>query len=153
MVLPAHGSYTIEKKGDILCIEAKSPFHDNKVIEQYTQDIKIATQLFNNQPWASLVTYNGNGIFSPEAEKELVKITEYRMAHGMIANASVIQNSKHADLQQMQLRRIYQSVNLTFHVFSDPYSAKEWLDEFLLNNASPSSSINKNHLYNQPKFG
>ncbi|WP_440874932.1 hypothetical protein [Thalassotalea sp. PLHSN55] len=128
----AHGSYSIEKKGSILFIAAKSPFHDTQVIEQYSQDMIKATQLFNNEPWASLVTYSGAGVFSPEAEREIVNVTKYRMEHGMIANASVIQNCPQADLQQMQLKRIYQSVNLTFHVFSDPYSAQEWLDEFLL---------------------
>ena len=131
MKMTTHGSYSIEKKGDILIIKAKGPFHDNDVIEQYTQDMIKATQLFEDKAWASLVIYDGSGIFSPEAEKELVQITQYRVKHGMIANASVIQNCPQADLQQMQLRRIYQSVNLTFHVFSDPYSATEWLDEFL----------------------
>lgn len=135
MKFSKHGSYTIEKKGNILCIETKGHFHDNAVIEQYSQDMREASKLFNEQPWASLVIYNGSGIFTPEAEKELMKITEYRMAHGMIANASVIRNCPQADLQQMQLRRIYQSADLTFHVFSDTYSATEWLDEFLSTNS------------------
>ena len=43
----------------------------------------------------------------------------------------MILNSAHADLQQMQLRRIYQASNITFHVFSDEKSARNWLAEFL----------------------
>ena len=42
-----------------------------------------------------------------------------------------MKDSNHADLQQMQLRRVYQSSGIIFHVFSDVNSAKEWLKDFL----------------------
>ena len=65
----------------------------------------------------------------------------------MIANATVIMNSNNADLQQMQLRRIYQTTDITFHVFSDNNSAKEWLTDYLEFPPIQSSTQKKNNNY------
>lgn len=131
MNLAAHGSYSIKQEGSILIIDAHGPFNE-KITEQYQHDITDVMNVLSGSPWASLVTYHGNGIFTPEAEKQIVEITKLRMKHNMVANASVIIDSVHADLQQMQLRRIYNACNLTFHVFSDIRSARNWLEGYLV---------------------
>lgn len=102
MKLSTHGSYTIEIQGNILVIDARGPFNDT-IAEQYQLEMVDVTNQLAGAPWVSLVTYYGNGIFTPEAEHILIDVTKYRMKHGMIANASVILESVHADLQQMQL--------------------------------------------------
>lgn len=130
MDFSSHGSYTIETQGNILFVDARGPFNE-VTLTNYQLAMKEVCRLMNGHPWASLVTYHGNGIFTPEAEASLIEITKYRVKHGMVANASVIINCSHADLQQMQLRRVYQSASLPFHVFSDIDSAKVWLNEFL----------------------
>jgi len=135
MDLAAHGSYTIERQGNILVVDARGPFNE-EAIDRYQVDMKKVCQEMAGQPWASLVTYYGNSVFTPDAEQSLIEITKYRVKHGMVANASVIINSRHADLQQMQLRRVYQASDVTFHVFSDVGSAKEWLTEFLANQST-----------------
>lgn len=130
MALAAQGEYTIEKKGNILFIDAHGPFNDITA-KLFAKEMYQTCKLFNGEYWASLVTYYGNSIYTPEAEETLIKLTKYREEYGMIANASVILDSNCGDLQQMQLRRIYQSAHLTFHVFSDVNSAEKWLVEFM----------------------
>lgn len=58
-------------------------------------------------------------------------MTKYRVEKGMIANASVIIDSSSADIQQMQLRRVYQQCGVTFFVFSDIDSARSWLTDYI----------------------
>ena len=130
MKLMAHGSYDIKIEDNILIVNARGPFNE-LLVQQFDRDIKGSIEHFKGKVWGSLVTYYGNGIFTPEAEEELVSITRYRVKHGMIVNASVFLESQHADLQQMQLRRVYQSCNVTFHSFSDSDSAKQWLQRYL----------------------
>ena len=130
MQLAAHGSYTLDVTDNMLIVDARGLFNDT-VVEQYQQDIRVLTKKLSGQPWGSLVTFYGSGIFTPDSEEALVKLTKYRVKHGMIANATVIIDSNNADLQQMQLRRIYQSSNVIFHVFSHIEHAKEWLSGFL----------------------
>jgi hypothetical protein len=130
MQLAEHGTYTIKPQGNILVVDAHGPFNEATAAD-YVQDMYDACEKFSGETWGLLVTFYGNSVFTPEAEQALVEVTRYRMKRGMIGNASVILESSSADLQQMQLRRIYQSCNLTFHVFSDIYSARKWLDSFV----------------------
>ena len=130
MKLATHGSYKIEPHGNILVVDAHGPFNE-VTAAAYVQEMYQACDQFADKTWGLLVTFYGNSIFTPEAEQALIDITKYRMKRGMIANASVIIESNSADIQQMQLRRIYQSCNLTFHVFSDIESARNWLSEFI----------------------
>lgn len=130
MQLSAHGKYKIERQGNILVVDAHGPFNE-VTAAAYVEEMYQACNLFAGKPWGLLVTFYGNSVFTPEAEKALIDVTKYRMKHGMIANASVILESSSADIQQMQLRRVYQACNLTFHVFADLNSAKNWLCDFV----------------------
>lgn len=126
----AHGSYSIEQQKNILLIDAQGPFND-VVTERYHEDIKLITKQMRHAPWASLVSFKGNGVFTPDAENNLIETTQYREQNGMIAVAAVILNSAYADILQMQLQRIYQSCNIQFNFFSDTKNAKKWLDSFI----------------------
>jgi len=130
MKLAAHGSYKIEPHGNILVVDAHGPFNE-VTADAYVKEMYKACDHFNGKPWGLLVTFYGNSVFTPEAEQALINVTKYRVKRGMIANASVIMESNSADIQQMQLRRVYQTCNLTFHVFSDINSAQNWLSEFI----------------------
>jgi len=130
MELAAHGEYKIEQKGNILFVDAHGPFND-VTAQLYAKEMYKVCSSFQGECWASLVTYYGNALYTPEAESTLIDLTKYRAQHGMIANASIILDSNCGDIQQMQLRRIYQSANMTFHVFCDINSAKKWLTEFM----------------------
>ncbi len=130
MKLAPHGEYKIEAHERYLIVDAHGPFTDD-VAKQYIQDMYDACEQFSGQPWGLLVTFYGNSIFTPEAEESLTEVTKFRTKHGMIANASVILDSQSADLQQMQLRRVYQTCNLTFHVFSNIEAARVWLEDFI----------------------
>ncbi len=130
MKLATHGNYQIEAKDNILVVDAHGPFSD-EASAAYIEEMYKACDNFSGETWGLLVTFYGNSVFTPEAEKALVEVTKYRMNKGMIANASVIIESTSADIQQMQLRRVYQACNLTFHVFSDINSARNWLEEFV----------------------
>lgn len=132
MELAAHGEYSIEQKGNILFVDAHGPFND-VTAQLYAKEMYKVCSSFQGECWASLVTYYGNALYTPEAESTLIDLTKYRAQHGMIANASIILDNNCGDIQQMQLRRIYQSANMTFHVFCDINSAKKWLTEFMSN--------------------
>ena len=130
MQYAAHGSYIIEQQNNILLIDAQGPFND-VVTEQYYQDIKLITQQMSHSPWASLISFKGNGVFTPDAEQKLIETTQYRVDNGMVAIAAVILNSPFADILQMQLQRIYQSCCVQFNFFSDAKNAQKWLDSFI----------------------
>ena len=128
----ARGKYRIEQQNNILLIDIDEQGTFNDVIsEQYHKDIKIITQKMRNNPWASLISFKGNGVFTPEVEENLIETTHYRVENGMVAIAAVIIDSAYADTLQMQLQRIYQNCSVQFHFFSDTKNAKYWLDSFI----------------------
>lgn len=130
MDLHPHGSYSLNFENDILHVEARGPF-DKELMEKYHNDMQMILTNRKGSPWATLVQYHGNGIFTPDAESALVELTKYRAKKGMVANATVFHKSVHNELQQMQLSRVYQAANVRFHVFSEAKSAKNWLTKFL----------------------
>jgi hypothetical protein len=144
--LAEQGQYTIERKNNVLFVDARGPFNE-EITLRYFEDVKQVCRDFSGEIWGSLVTYYGNSIFTPEAEAGLIEITKYREDRGMVAIASVIMQSNSADLQQMQLARIYQATNITAHVFSNIDSATQWISEFInqeiINEQSTSSLSRK----------
>jgi hypothetical protein len=128
----AHGTYRIEQQNNILWIDIdEQGAFDDIVSEQYHKDIKVMTQKMRENPWASLISFKGNGVFTPDTEQSLIETTHYRVENGMVAIAAVIINSAHADTLQMQLQRIYQGCSVQFNFFSDTRNAKIWLDSFI----------------------
>ena len=125
-----HGSYVIEQKSNILLVDVQEPFND-VTAEKYHQDIKQLTEKMTDEPWGSLITFRGSSVFTPDAEQQLRETTQYRQERGMIAIAVVILNSAYADMQQMQLQRIYHDCQIEFHVFSDSEIASDWLNGFI----------------------
>lgn len=121
--------YAIELIGNILHVRLTGPFSED-IVKKFDAEINLCIENAE-KPWASLTTYYGNGVFTADAEKAMIEIIEHRIAKGMVANASIIQDSNHIDVQQMQLHRVYSHSNIPFHVFSDPYNAQEWLDDYL----------------------
>jgi hypothetical protein len=126
-----HGRYHIEQQDNILLVDAQGPFNEITAAK-YHQDITQITDQMSQAAWGSLITFRGNSIFTPDAEEQLKETTLYRQQKGMVAIAVVILNSAYADMQQMQLQRIYQDCSMDFHVFSDSDSAKVWLDEYIV---------------------
>ena len=126
----AHGSYIIEQQSNILLVDVQEPFND-VTAEKYHQDIKQLTEKMTDDPWGSLITFRGSSVFTPDAEQQLRETTQYRQERGMIAIAVVILNSAYADMQQMQLQRIYHDCQIEFHVFSDSEIANDWLNGFI----------------------
>lgn len=124
------GSYTIEHQDNILDTRVYGPLPP-QILEQYHQDMRSACEQFQGQSWGALVTYYGGELLTPDTEDTLIDIAKYRIQHGMVANATVILESTHTDLQQMQLKRIYQSCQLEFHVFTNTEIARNWLSEYL----------------------
>ncbi|AAZ28569.1 MULTISPECIES: hypothetical protein [Colwellia] len=126
----AHGSYIIEQQSNILLVDVQEPFND-VTAENYHQDIKQLIEKMTGEPWGSLITFRGSSVFTPDAEQQLRETTQYRQEKGMIAIAVVILNSAYADMQQMQLQRIYHDCQIEFHVFSDSEIAADWLNDFI----------------------
>lgn len=124
------GCYIIEQQDNIMLVDALGPF-DETAAEIYHQDIKHVTEKMTGEPWGSLITFRGNSMITPDAEKQLRETTQYRQQKGMIAIAVVILNSAYADVQQMQMQRIYQDCQIEFHVFSDSDSASDWLNSYI----------------------
>ncbi len=130
MYYSTQGSYAIEQQENVLKVDAHGPFNE-ATAAQYHKDIIAITEQMPGEPWGSLITFHGNSIFTPDAEQQLIETTRYRQNKGMIAIAVVILNSAYADMQQMQLQRIYQDCQIDFHVFSDYNNAKLWLDGYI----------------------
>lgn len=122
--------YEISVDENIVYVKNLGHFSEDSTRNYHNDMINVVDELKGTN-WATLVTYQDNGLFTPEAELALIALTQYRAKHGMVANASIFKNSRHTDIQQMQLLRIYQAAKIPCHVFSDITSAKNWLDEFL----------------------
>ena len=75
MHFAAHGSYSVERSGNILVVEATGPFNEH-IIHQFENDVETCMEQLKNQAWATLVIYHGNGIFTPEAEAECIKFSD-----------------------------------------------------------------------------
>jgi len=123
-------SYEIIVDGNIVNVKTFGPFSQDSA-KAYQYDMQNVIKQLKDKSWATLVTYQDSGIFTPEAEIVLTELTVYRAKFGMVANASVFYNSKVTDIQQMQLSRIYEAAKIPFHVFSEIDSAKNWLNYFL----------------------
>ncbi len=130
MTFAEHDIYTIDIQDNILAVDIHGIF-DVTVMQKYQQDMKRVTDELKGRPWGLLSTYHGKGLFTPEAEIALIDITHYRVKNEMLANATVFLDSSNVDLQQMQLRRVYQACHVIFHVFSDINNARAWLSGFL----------------------
>ncbi|SET72279.1 hypothetical protein [Thalassotalea agarivorans] len=124
------GTYKLNVTDNILFVEARGPF-DEDVVKQFSQEAQSSAHQFNGRRWGSIVTYYGKGIFTPDAEEALISLTKHRVEHGMVANASILLETNHGDLQQMQLQRVYQACNVQFHTFCDKQSATDWMQTFL----------------------
>lgn len=135
MKLAHQEHYKIDIEDNILIVDAYDHMNGD-IAQHFVQDMYKVCKQLDGKVWGSLVSYNDSGIFSPDAEKALIDITKFRVQHGMIANASTLIGSANADLQQMQLQRIYQASCVKSHVFSDKKSAKQWLTSYLNSNKS-----------------
>ena len=124
------GSYTIEHQNNILDTRVYGPLPE-PVLKQYHSDMCVACEKLQGTTWGALVTYYGGELLSPDIEETRISIARHRINHGMVANATVILESQHTDLQQMQLKRIYQSCQLEFHVFTNTEIARNWLSQYL----------------------
>ncbi|WP_281559584.1 hypothetical protein [Thalassomonas sp. RHCl1] len=124
------GSYTIEHQDNILASTVRGPLTP-PILEQYQLDMRNACEKFHGKTWGALVTYYGGDLLTQDTEETLLNIAKHRIRHGMVANATVILESKHTDLQQMQLKRIYQNCQLEFHVFTNTEIARNWLSQYL----------------------
>ncbi len=118
--------YSLSQSGNILTVELTGHFNE-ETVSRYQNDNKHIIDNIKHQPWATLVIFNGSSLFTPEAEEALVGITLERIKNNMVAIAVVLKQSYQADLQQMQLTRIYQSCNIKYHFFSDEKMANTWL--------------------------
>ena len=123
-------TYKITAQDNILFVDASGPF-DFDTMLQYKSETLEAIEKLKHKPWGCIACFHGSGVFSPEAEEELVLLTRERMRKNMAALATVIQDSGQADIQQMQLSRVYESCNTKYHIFSDVKAAKTWLANYL----------------------
>ncbi|GLX84176.1 hypothetical protein tloyanaT_04280 [Thalassotalea loyana] len=122
--------YKITAQDNILFVDASGPFDFDTMLE-YKSETLDAIEKIKHKPWGCIACFHGSGVFSPEAEEELVALTKERMKKNMAALATVIQDSGQADIQQMQLSRVYESCNTKYHIFSDVNAAKAWLANYL----------------------
>lgn len=130
MVTAEEKQYRIRRDNNILEVDLSGVFSGD-VAEDYQNAVHVHVEELKDNPWASLIVFQGDYILSPESEQQLTELTQYRVKNNMVAIATVFINNKHADIQQMQLTRIYQSCRVNFHMFSSIDMAKRWLNSFL----------------------
>ncbi|QOL26707.1 hypothetical protein LP316_05250 [Thalassotalea sp. LPB0316] len=123
-------AYKITAQGNILFVDASGPF-DFETMLEYKSETLDAVEKIKDKPWGCIACFHGGGVFSPEAEEELIALTKERMKKNMAALATVLQDSQQADIQQMQLSRVYERCNTKYHIFSDVKAAEQWLANYL----------------------
>ena len=121
-----HDHYQFSQDDNILTVTAQGHFNE-ETIQQYLNDMQMLIDEIKHNPWATLTIFKGSSIFTPEAEQALIHITQERIRNNMNAIAIVLQQSSQADLQQMQLTRVYQQCKIQYNFFSDTKTAKTWL--------------------------
>lgn len=130
MLESMQGRYALSVQNNILMVEAVGPFNEN-TFKHYLVDSNSAIEKICDKPWAILTIFSGKGILPPEAESALIDITKERQLKNLAAVSVVIENNWQADLQQIQLARIYQQCRVKSNFFSNKQAAHQWLVNYM----------------------
>ena len=121
-----HGTFAIQVEQDILLVDAKGPFN-METISDYQLALADAIDSFQGQPWQQIIIMREESIFTPEAVEEMVKVSNYRKARGLIFSAVVFIDSNARTLIEHQLKGIYQQTGISYQFFDDVDTARQLL--------------------------
>ena len=125
----AHGRFTINKEGTRLLIDAVGPFN-LEIVVKYDAAVKRAITDLNDKNWTLLSVLHGMSILTPEAEEKLESAIKYRLAHGMLASATVVGDVDGRIIVAQQVERMHQKCKSPHLVTNSIEEAKSWLDDY-----------------------
>lgn len=121
-----HGQFDIETIDNVVIVDAKGPFN-KEVIPLYRQAMKDAIASFSGQKWQQIIVIRETSLFTPEAEKALLKTLAYRKSLGLNASAVVMLDCDAVALTKQQLTRCYNRYDIEHDFFDSIEEAKQWL--------------------------
>lgn len=122
-----HGEYRISLEDNLLLVEAKGPFN-SEIVVNYAADMEWAVKQVV-APWAQLIILHQEGLFTPNAEKQMYSTISARKELGLSASAIVIIGASARFAMEMQISRIYNDLQVKHQYFDSEKEAREWLIE------------------------
>lgn len=120
-----HGEYRILSEDNMLFVEAKGPFN-LEVVNNYSTDMAKAVKKMV-APWTQLVILHQDGLFTPEAEREMYNTIKLRKELGLSASAIVIIGATARFAMEMQISGLYQQLQVVHQYFDTEKDARDWL--------------------------
>jgi hypothetical protein len=129
MNLKAHGSYSLDIKGDVLYFYATGPFNREAALD-YKQELeKILPSL--KLGWVRIIILFGESIFIPEAEEEMKLFFSRLLESRLKATAYVLGDPTTRGLIIKQVEDRYAAFNHPTSYHENLESAEAWIQELL----------------------
>lgn len=137
----AHGLIEIVMDGDFLCYSATGPFNEELFDRFAIAQSNYLKALNHPTPWASIATFVGCALFTPEAIQRYAAVMQTPKPPGLtpVATAFVIApDIEGGKIMAPHFRRIYAAINRPFTVVETMEEATAWAQSML--DASRTSS-------------
>jgi hypothetical protein len=123
------GQYEITRDGDLIHVQSSSEFN-LEAARQYALDMN---EMIRQMPakFGTLVEFEAPPVIAPEVEESMRRSAWERAQRGMVAVAFVTQNVDGLPVARGQWERIYEGSGVSFRIFQDAASARDWLAEQL----------------------
>lgn len=136
----AHGLIEIVMDGDFLYYSATGPFNEELFDRFAIAQSSYLKELNHPTPWASIATFIGCAMFTPEAIQRYADVMRAPKPAGLtpVATAFVMgPDIEGAKIMAPHFRRIYQAIGRPFEVFQNLEEAQKWARAML--DAGPSA--------------
>jgi len=134
----AHGIFQVKDtlNPNIIIVDATGPFN-LQAVQAYHQQIVDKLPSFTGY-WAQLNIANQNCLYTPEAELELIKLTNFKSKNNLRFAAILFKNCLCKTLIEEKIKAFYSKHNIICNIFSDQDDAMHWLTTSLnhINNNS-----------------
>jgi hypothetical protein len=130
----AHGLIEIVMDGDFLQYSATGPFND-ELFERFAIAQGSYLKALNHPtPWASIATFIGSAMFTPEAIQRYTILMRAPKPPGLtpVATAFVMApDIEGAKIMAPHFRKIYRDINRPFEIFQTVEDAQKWARSML----------------------
>ena len=125
MSFTVHGLFEVKVEGKILLVDAIGPFNEELIIE-YKRALESCIQNLEVSKWNQIIILHELSLFTPEAEKALIKTLNNRRTRGLIACAIILVDVEGESLIKAQLSHCYNKTDVKHQFMSSIDDAKKW---------------------------
>ncbi|WP_026376138.1 hypothetical protein [Aestuariibacter salexigens] len=121
-----HGTFSIERQGQLLLVDATGPFN-HELISQLSDDLSEHEQALHHRPWVELAVMRCESAYTPEALNDLLTSMQRRHHNNMRAIAIQFEQPQSRLLTEHQLTSVLSKIaGLRFQFFDELEIAMDW---------------------------